>query len=108
MFFSNKCEDYKRKLAVLVAEGKELEKELLFLDAQIDNAHQKKYHLIAQQDQPHPTPTPTPTQHQPLPNIQNKTHTLPLFSDRKPQQKPNNTLANSVSVRDTTKKTILE
>jgi hypothetical protein len=31
---------------MLVAEGKELEKELLFLDGQINNAHKKKYQVI--------------------------------------------------------------
>jgi hypothetical protein len=81
MFFSNKCEDYKRKLALLVAEGKELEKELLFLDGQINNAYKKKYQIIQQQDNGQNQQQQTP---QGLPAIvQNKTHTLPLFSDRK-------------------------
>lgn len=97
MFFSSKCEDYKRKLALLVAEGKELEKELLFLDGQINNAHKKKYQLIANSSH-----TPQET----LPAIaHSKTNTLPLFSDRKADS---NKLANSVSVRDTTKRAILE
>lgn len=96
MFFSSKCEDYKRKLALLVAEGKELEKELLFLDGQINNAHKKKYQIIGS----------THTPQEPLPNItHSKTNTLPLFSDRKADS---NKLANSVSVRDTTKRSILE
>lgn len=97
MFFSSKCEDYKRKLALLVAEGKELEKELLFLDGQINNAHKKKYQIIGS----------THTPQEPLPAIaHSKTNTLPLFSDRKAES--SNKLANSVSVRDTTKRAILE
>lgn len=96
MFFSSKCEDYKRKLALLVAEGKELEKELLFLDGQINNAHRKKYQIIATSQPPH----------EQLPAIAHtKTNTLPLFSDRKADS--SNKLANSVSVRDTTKRAIL-
>jgi len=46
MFFSSKCEDYKKKLADLITEGKELERELIFLDGQINLAHKKKYQVI--------------------------------------------------------------
>jgi hypothetical protein len=46
MFFSSKCEDYKKKLADLITQGKELERELVFLDGQINLAHKKKYQVI--------------------------------------------------------------
>jgi hypothetical protein len=103
MFFSNKCEDYKKKLAILVSEGKELEKELLFLDAQINGAHKKKYEVLAENDKKN--------QPEALPAISNPkaiTNTLPLFSDRKGGDSSSKKLVNSVSVRDTNKKAILE
>lgn len=85
------------------------------MDAQINNAYKKKYQLVAQQEQSasqhtHQESMPIIPK-ETLPAIQNKTHTLPLFSDRKPVEKlqsSGNKLANSVSVRDTTKKAILE
>lgn len=101
MFFSNKCEDYKKKLAVLVSEGKELEKELLFLDAQINGAHKKKYEVLTENDKKN--------QPEALPAINPKviTNTLPLFTDRKGGDSSSKKLVNSVSVRDTNKKAIL-
>lgn len=83
------------------------------MDGQINNAYKKKYQIIQQQDKglsQHQVPQALPA------IVQNKTNTLPLFSDRKQAEKidrekptPVNKLASSVSVRDTTsKKAILE
>jgi hypothetical protein len=51
------------------------------LDGQINNAYKKKYQIIQQQDgglnQQQQTPQVLPA------IVQNKTNTLPLFSDRK-------------------------
>lgn len=81
MFFSAKCEDYKKKLADLVAEGKELERELVFLDSQINSAHKKKYQVISQYEQLQP---PTSNEGTAKTKKADSTNTLPLFSDRKP------------------------
>ena len=43
IFFSSKCEHYKTQLAQAISEGQELERELLFLDAQINHAHHQRY-----------------------------------------------------------------
>ena len=63
IFFSSKCEDYKKKLSDLVAEGKELERELVFLDTQIHSTTKRKYEVMSNQDiQDSHQPTPSPTQ----------------------------------------------
>jgi hypothetical protein len=58
IFFSSKCEEYKKKLADLVAEGKELERELVFLDAQIQSTTKRKYQVLSSHDQESRQPTP--------------------------------------------------
>jgi len=104
MFFSSKCEDYKKKLADLITEGKELERELIFLDGQINLAHKKKYQVIDQSER-----VPPPTEMTNRPNKTDTTNTLPLFSDRKTNIEGPFTrkMANSVSVRETSKKMTL-
>lgn len=50
IFFSNKCEEYKQKLSLLLSEGKELEKEIIFLDSQMELATKKKYQMLEEID----------------------------------------------------------
>lgn len=46
MFFSQKCEQYKQVYAKLVQESKDLEKEIQFLDGQIESANSKRLNLV--------------------------------------------------------------
>ena len=107
IFFSSKCEDYKKKLSDLVAEGKELERELVFLDTQIHSTTKRKYEVMSSQDiQESPQPTPAPTQVVTASKSQ-APNSLPILSDRKAGPVTRK-LANSVSVKSTNKKTLIE
>ena len=46
MFFSQKCEQYKQVYSKLVQESNDLDREIKFLDGQIETATQKKLALI--------------------------------------------------------------
>ncbi len=48
MFYSNKCLEYKKELDKKLSEGHQLEKEIEFLEKQINNSNSKKVELLSQ------------------------------------------------------------
>ena len=47
MFYSNKCHEYKQLLDSKITEGYELEREIKFLEKQIDNSNAKRVELMS-------------------------------------------------------------
>ena len=52
MFFSQKCEQYKQTYAKLVQESNDLERELKFLDQQMQSATTKRLNLVDEVEVP--------------------------------------------------------
>ena len=110
IFFSSKCEEYKKKLADLVAEGKELERELVFLDGQIESTTKRKFQVLSSPEQREPRERESgqgssvqevSLKHETPPS------TLPILSDRKQGGSSSRKLMNSVSVKSTNKRALI-